>query len=63
VVSRPRVATLKRNDLRDLETSRALDVHEERVGLGDNLLELVSSGLDLSGSVKEIDSESLGVSS
>jgi len=40
------------HDLRDLETSWALDVHEERVGLGHNLLELVGSGLDLGGSVK-----------
>lgn len=37
--------------LRDLETSWALDIHEERVGLGHNLLELVGSGLNLSGSV------------
>jgi hypothetical protein len=38
-------------DVRDLETSWALDIHEERVGLGHNLLELVGSGLNLSGSV------------
>ena len=38
-------------NVRDLETSWALDIHEERVGLGHNLLELVGSGLNLSGSV------------
>jgi hypothetical protein len=41
----------RRIDVRDLETSWALDIHEERVGLGHNLLELVGSGLNLSGSV------------
>jgi hypothetical protein len=47
---------------RNLETSWALDIHEERVWLGDDLLELVGSGLDIGGTVKEIDSESLVVS-
>ena len=45
-----------------METSWALDVHEERVWLGDNLLELVGSGVNVRRSVEEIDSESLGVS-
>ena len=45
--------------LRDLEASGALDVHEERVGLGDDLLELVGSGVNVGRSVEEIDSESL----
>ena len=48
--------------LRDLEASGALDVHEERVGLGDNLLELVGSGLHVGRSVEEVNSESLSVS-
>jgi len=42
-----------------LEASWALDIHEERVWLGDDLLELVGTGLDLGGTVEEIDSESL----
>jgi hypothetical protein len=45
---------------RDLEASWALDVHEERVWLGNNLLQLVGSSLSLGGSVEEVDSESLG---
>lgn len=43
--------TTEQLHVRDLETSWALDIHEERVGLGHNLLELVGSGLNLSGSV------------
>ena len=50
------------HNLRDLEASGALDVHEERVGLGDDLLELVGSGVNVRGSVEEVDSESLSVS-
>ena len=50
------------HNLRDLEASGALDVHEERVGLGDNLLELVGSGLHVGRSVEEVNSESLSVS-
>ena len=47
---------------RNLEASWALDVHEERVWLRDDLLKLVGSGLDVGGTVEEIDSESLFVS-
>ena len=49
-----------RRDSRDLEAAGALDVHEERVGLGDDLLELVSARVGLGGTVEEIDGESLG---
>ena len=44
---------------RDLETSRALDVHEKRSGFGNNLLELVGTvDLVLRG-IEDIDGESL----
>jgi hypothetical protein len=45
----------------DLEAAGALDVHEERVGLGHNLLELVGAGLGLGGGVEEVNSEGLGL--
>lgn len=49
-----------REDGGDLEASRALDVHEERVGLGHNLLELVGASLNLGGGVEKVNSENLG---
>lgn len=51
----------QKNGSRDLEASRALDVHEERVWLRDDLLKLVGSGVNVRRSVEEIDSESLGL--
>jgi len=50
-----------REDGGDLEAAGALDVHEERVGLGHDLLELVGAGLSLGGGVEEVDSENLGM--
>jgi len=43
----------------DLETTGALDVHEERPGGLDELLKLVLTGLSLGGRVEKVDSESL----
>lgn len=48
---------------RDGKAPRALDVHEERVGLRDNLLELVGTSLNRGRSVDEVDGENLGASS
>lgn len=48
-----------REDSGDGEAPRALDVHEERVGLRDNLLELVGTSLGRSRSVDEVDGENL----
>jgi hypothetical protein len=48
-----------REDGGDLEASGALDVHEERSGRLDKLLQLVLSGLSFSGRVEEIDGENL----
>jgi len=43
----------------DLETTGALDVHEERPGGLDELLKLVLTGLSLGRRVEKVDSESL----
>ena len=43
----------------DGEAARALDVHEERVGVLYEPLELVALGLLLSGGVKKVDGENL----
>jgi hypothetical protein len=48
-----------REDGGDLEASGALDVHEERSGRLDKLLQLVLSGLSFGGRVEEIDGENL----
>lgn len=48
-----------REDGGDLEASRALDVHEERVGLGHNLLELVGASLNLGRGVEKVNGENL----
>lgn len=50
-------------DSGDGKAPRALDVHEERVGLRDNLLELVGTSLNRGRSVDEVDGENLGASS
>ena len=43
----------------DGEATRALDVHEERVGVLHKSLELVAASLLLGGGVKKVDGESL----
>lgn len=48
---------------RDGKAPRALDVHEERVGLRDNLLELVGTSLDRGRSVDEVDGKNLRANS
>lgn len=48
-----------REDGGDGEAARALDVHEERVGVGHKSLELVAASLLLGGGVEKVDSESL----
>ena len=48
-----------REDGGDREAAGALDIHEERVGVLYQSLELVLARLRLGGRVKEIDSESL----
>ncbi|SNX83258.1 uncharacterized protein MEPE_01965 [Melanopsichium pennsylvanicum] len=50
-----------REDSGDGEATRALDVHEERVGVLHKSLELVAASLLLSGGVKKVDGESLWV--
>jgi len=49
-----------REDSGDGEAARALDVHEERVGVGHKSLELVSASLLLLRGVEKVDGESLG---
>lgn len=48
-----------REDGGDGEATRALDVHEERVGVLYKTLELVAASLLLGGGVKKVDGESL----
>lgn len=48
-----------REDGGDGEATRALDVHEERVGVLHKSLELVAASLLLGGGVKKVDSQSL----
>lgn len=48
-----------REDGGDGEATRALDVHEERVGVLHKSLELVAASLLLGGGVKKVDGESL----
>lgn len=48
-----------REDGGDSEAARALDVHEERVGVLHKSLELVRASLLLGGGVQKVDSESL----
>lgn len=48
-----------REDSGDSEATRALDIHEERVGVLHKSLELVAASLLLGGGVEKVDGESL----